>query len=214
MGFVQRLCGERELTGSRGCDGQTMMRHRSARASFPSGDSAGAATMAVSCMLVTGRWEWALLAVLSAGGRMFFHAHHLLDVLAGCAVGAGCTLGLHAALGDAWELCGWRHYACVQAAFLVVWRGTLCQTPDPALFGTRAARQPCGCARATVECTDWPCGSWHTQGCIGSLSAGCPPADCAKFGAVKLLICIGGVKSLSITTGDFFLSMDSTTGGL
>ena len=144
------------------CDGQTMMRHRSARASFPSGDSAGAAAMAVSCMLVTGRWQWALLAVLSAGGRMFFHAHHLMDVVAGCAVGAGCTMGLHAALGGAWELCGWRHYACVQAAFLVVWRGALYQAKPPSLLSSglfdRCSRLTMlVCARAIVDCTDARC---------------------------------------------------------
>ena len=62
-----------------------------------------------------------MLAAASACGRLFFHAHHLLDVMAGCAVGAGFTWALRAALGG-WENCGWRHYAGVQCCFLLVWR--------------------------------------------------------------------------------------------
>ena len=52
--------------------------------SFPSGDAGGA--MAFSYVLYrygAGHWVWSL-AFLSSFGRLFLHAHHFFDVVAGC----------------------------------------------------------------------------------------------------------------------------------
>lgn len=45
-------------------------------------------------------------------GRMYFHAHHLLDVSVGAAVGATVTTALHAALGR--ETFTWGHFIAAQ----------------------------------------------------------------------------------------------------
>ena len=108
---------------------------RNAIESFPSGDSAGGGVFAAALWRcarapVGGAplcWAFALAAGF---GRMFFHAHHALDVAAGAALGAASTLALDAALGGAgfggggggpgagWRAVGFVH---VLAAFAAFW---------------------------------------------------------------------------------------------
>mmetsp|Transcript_6443 Transcript_6443/g.13082 ORF Transcript_6443/g.13082 Transcript_6443/m.13082 type:complete len:356 (+) Transcript_6443:229-1296(+) len=62
--------------------------------SFPSGDAAGAA--AISTVLAAygaGPLSW-LCVALSAFGRVYLHAHHVIDVVVGSLFGYACTRGL------------------------------------------------------------------------------------------------------------------------
>lgn len=66
--------------------------------SFPSGDAIGGAVASSALYLATGGGSplvW-LPMLLSAYGRMYIWAHHLLDVAAGCCIGVAVTLGLDA----------------------------------------------------------------------------------------------------------------------
>lgn len=62
--------------------------------SFPSGDAAEAVVFAAT--IIRAGFPYILgfaCVVMSATGRVFFHAHHVLDVIAGCAVAvAGCVI--------------------------------------------------------------------------------------------------------------------------
>ena len=82
-----------------------LQRISTAYASFPSGDAAGAAAFAVSAFWLSMNPLWLLCAPLSAFGRMYFHAHHLLDVSVGVGIGALVTAGLHVAFkrGLTWQ---------------------------------------------------------------------------------------------------------------
>mmetsp|Transcript_4582 Transcript_4582/g.8565 ORF Transcript_4582/g.8565 Transcript_4582/m.8565 type:complete len:296 (-) Transcript_4582:404-1291(-) len=100
---------------------QVMLRVRSRNSSFPSGDSAGAAAFYTTCFLITGQKQLAAYAVLSAFGRMYFHAHHLVDVVTGLILGYVVTLTLNTCLGGI-EGITWWHFNAAQLIFLVVWR--------------------------------------------------------------------------------------------
>ena len=93
----------------------------SALESFPSGDAAGAAAFSYSMVLITGCWWWLLCAVLASVGRMYFRAHHLLDVVAGCVLGGGMTLVLSTAIGG-WQHSELIHFFVVVTFFIVTWR--------------------------------------------------------------------------------------------
>jgi len=59
--------------------------------SFPSGDAAGAMVFSYVLHLHgAGVWSW-LLVILSCFGRVYFHAHHVSDVLIGSWCGYFCT---------------------------------------------------------------------------------------------------------------------------
>jgi len=85
--------------------------------SFPSGDSVGAACF--SCVLFILRAPtWTVwICVLTAFCRMYFHAHHLLDVAAGLSVGWGVTLTLNYLFGI--EYFDVMHTVFITVAFIV-----------------------------------------------------------------------------------------------
>ena len=112
---------------------------RNAIESFPSGDTAGAGVFAAClwrCAPRAGAWAvgghpaCALFAVAAGFGRMFFHAHHLLDVAAGASVGAASTLALDAAIAhfsaggdaDGWRRVGFVHVLGNFAAFWCLYK--------------------------------------------------------------------------------------------
>lgn len=82
--------------------------------SFPSGDSAGAGAFGVSAFLFTGNPLWLLATAAGMFGRVFIHAHHLLDVIVGASIGLGSATLLHVAIGG-WQNCGVPHLICVTA---------------------------------------------------------------------------------------------------
>ena len=100
-GFVLDLIGFRYVDGLRAISylllesadehacAQEMLRHFSTRhEAFPSGDVASAAAFSATLVLLGGGPGMWAFTVLSALGRIYFHAHHLLDVMVGCLVGA------------------------------------------------------------------------------------------------------------------------------
>ena len=101
---------------------QAMLRVRSASQSFPSGDTAGAAAWATTCYVITGRVEFAAVAVvaMAAFGRVFFHAHHLLDVFIGGSIGAVVVLTLDRLLGI--ETFTWWHFLAAHFIFVLSWK--------------------------------------------------------------------------------------------
>ena len=54
---------------------------------FPSGDAAGAGGFGYTAMLFTGNPLWLLVTMAGCFGRVFLHAHHVLDVLVGACIG-------------------------------------------------------------------------------------------------------------------------------
>jgi membrane-associated phospholipid phosphatase len=74
--------------------------------SFPSGDACGGAVASTALYLATGGTLWVvwLPMLLSAYGRMYIWAHHLLDVAAGAALGVATTLLVDRAV--AWSTFG------------------------------------------------------------------------------------------------------------
>jgi membrane-associated phospholipid phosphatase len=66
-----------------------------ARESFPSGDAAQAMVFVASMWRVGFSPLWLGLVVLSGAGRVFFHAHHVLDVLAGISIAIFGSLCVH-----------------------------------------------------------------------------------------------------------------------
>jgi membrane-associated phospholipid phosphatase len=67
--------------------------------SFPSGDSVGAACFSATMYILNAPTWTVLLCVLTAFCRMYFHAHHLLDVSAGLLLGWVVSLTLNALFG-------------------------------------------------------------------------------------------------------------------
>lgn len=78
---------------------QHMLMTRSGNSSFPSGDAAGAAVFAAAGLLACpqeaiaagGALFFILCALLGGWGRVYFHAHHVLDVVVGEAMAVGVT---------------------------------------------------------------------------------------------------------------------------
>uniref|UniRef100_A0A7S1MCS6 Phosphatidic acid phosphatase type 2/haloperoxidase domain-containing protein n=1 Tax=Alexandrium catenella TaxID=2925 RepID=A0A7S1MCS6_ALECA len=66
--------------------------------SFPSGDAAAAGCFASAVLVGFDEVHWAALALMALAmyGRIYVFAHHLLDVLAGAAIGVSCTLAFAA----------------------------------------------------------------------------------------------------------------------
>jgi len=67
--------------------------------SFPSGDSVGAACFSCTSFLIGGPVWLTLLCVLTAFCRMYFHAHHFLDVFVGLLLGWGVPLLIYYFVG-------------------------------------------------------------------------------------------------------------------
>jgi len=86
--------------------------------SFPSGDSAGAGAFGFSAYLFTGQPLWLLVTAAGMFGRVFMHAHHLLDVVLGASIGLACAALLNFAIGG-WKTCGWPHLLFVTALSFV-----------------------------------------------------------------------------------------------
>ncbi|KAG8463854.1 hypothetical protein KFE25_000022 [Diacronema lutheri] len=87
--------------------------------SFPSGDAIGGAVASSALYLASGGasvFVW-LPLILSAYGRVYIWAHHLLDVLVGAAIGVGISCGLHA-LSPWTEFGMWQLLLCV-AIFVI-----------------------------------------------------------------------------------------------
>ena len=88
--------------------------------SFPSGDSAGSLCFAVLLSRALGGSSWpAVLPLISAFGRIYFFAHHILDVIAGWSIGFFVT-ALCVKLDQGTE--GWpfdrlRHYLLPENGF-------------------------------------------------------------------------------------------------
>lgn len=108
---------------------------RDGRASFPSGDTAGA--MAVSYTI--GRCGSSsddgkqhislaiavLIVILSATGRMYWQAHHLADVMVGVILAIACCWSLEQALLEWYGALGscrahWWHALCAHAALCIM----------------------------------------------------------------------------------------------
>ena len=87
----------RELDGIR----RVAARGESGFHSFPSGDSCGAAVYSTTLYLLGARnpLVFATPVVLSSYGRVYFHCHHLSDVLVGDLIGMMVTLWLNNRIG-------------------------------------------------------------------------------------------------------------------
>mmetsp|Transcript_127347 Transcript_127347/g.254397 ORF Transcript_127347/g.254397 Transcript_127347/m.254397 type:complete len:309 (-) Transcript_127347:232-1158(-) len=90
-----------------------------ANLSFPSGDAAGGACFAMALRAVTPQlWGPAFAAAALCGaGRVYFHCHHVLDVVAGQCIGGGI----------AWMLsqhtpCNWPQVLLSQLFLMLLWK--------------------------------------------------------------------------------------------
>jgi membrane-associated phospholipid phosphatase len=60
--------------------------------SFPSGDAAQSMIFFATLLAMGMSFYWVILVVLSSTGRVFFHAHHVFDVVAGMLIAiTGCS---------------------------------------------------------------------------------------------------------------------------
>lgn len=74
--------------------------------SFPSGDVSGAAALAASAATASAAAApmallWVLIPLSSAFGRVFFHAHHVIDVTCGALLGLAVPLATRAVVSVA-----------------------------------------------------------------------------------------------------------------
>mmetsp|Transcript_32745 Transcript_32745/g.90342 ORF Transcript_32745/g.90342 Transcript_32745/m.90342 type:complete len:304 (-) Transcript_32745:47-958(-) len=90
-----------------------------ANLSFPSGDAAGGAIFATAVVTAAPRFQGIAVAAaaLCGFGRIYFHCHHLLDVIAGQLIGVGATL-----LFDTCALPRWSHVVLSQLILLGMWK--------------------------------------------------------------------------------------------
>lgn len=90
-----------------------------ANSSFPSGDAAGGAAFATALALASPElWAPSMAtAALCCLGRMYFHAHHLLDVLVGALLGHSIVLLLSRSSSFHWG-----HVFCAKLAFMIAWK--------------------------------------------------------------------------------------------
>jgi len=89
---------------------------RDSNAAFPSGDAVGALVFAYS-LHRCGYRGWALTCALgSCAGRIYWHAHHVLDVTTGAAIGFGTS----AVLDWLTSVVSWQHAAAAQAVLTVI----------------------------------------------------------------------------------------------
>lgn len=92
-------------------------------ASFPSGDAAGAVAFAWPLWRCAGLSKAAVACVLlSCGGRIYWQAHHLLDVTCGALVGLLSAALVEAALSERGGVCSaaWWHPLGAQACVLAL----------------------------------------------------------------------------------------------
>lgn len=98
-----------------------------ANLSFPSGDAAGGAIFATAVAMAAPRCQGIAItiAALCGFGRIYFHCHHLLDVVVGQFVGAGVTLIL-----GRWTKPKWGHVLLSQFLLLGLWKPVQCLKPQ------------------------------------------------------------------------------------
>jgi len=87
--------------------------------SFPSGDAAGGACFAMAIQSAAPQlWGTALAAAfLSGAGRIYFHCHHVLDVLVGQCFGGGITWML-----SHYGPCNWPQVLLSQLFLMLLWK--------------------------------------------------------------------------------------------
>ena len=92
---------------------------RDTNAAFPSGDATGAAVVAFALAgASTGHRRAAVgLLVGACAGRIYWHAHHLLDVTVGAAIGLAVSATVHWALGGG---AAWWHALGAEATLTAV----------------------------------------------------------------------------------------------
>lgn len=102
--------------------GSLVRRDTEKNLSFPSGDAAGSAIFASSLALVVPPLAApaAAVAALSSFGRVYFHCHHLLDVV----VGSICGVLVTAAISRSQTSLGWRHMLLSQLLLLGLYKPT------------------------------------------------------------------------------------------
>merc|ERR1711972_1066167 len=90
--------------------------------SFPSGDAAGSAAFAMTLALAVPEFRKpaCVLAALSAIGRMYFHAHHFLDVAVGELLGVSMVLLMNRC--TQFGPFGWGHTIVTQAIVALSWK--------------------------------------------------------------------------------------------
>lgn len=101
----------------------TIVGHASqANLSFPSGDAAGGSIFATAVFFSNadpGVRSVALVAAALCGvGRVFFHCHHILDVVVGQLVGVGVTTFLHFQVPEV----RWIHVLMAQLFLMLMWK--------------------------------------------------------------------------------------------
>ena len=111
-------------------------------ASFPSGDVVGATCFALALRRGPGACcapAAAACVLLSAFGRMYWQAHHLLDVLVGGALAAGTCQALELLLGGA-SAAQWWHLGLAQLLVLVLAKALRAIPAAPPAHATPKAR--------------------------------------------------------------------------
>jgi membrane-associated phospholipid phosphatase len=73
---------------------------KEARESFPSGDAVGAGVFYGVLAYHTQNFLWMIPVLFTLFGRVYFWAHHLGDVSAGCGIGMGVAYLLHVLCGS------------------------------------------------------------------------------------------------------------------
>jgi membrane-associated phospholipid phosphatase len=98
--------------------------------SFPSGDACGGAVASTALYLVTGSSSWLiwLPMLLSAYGRVYIWAHHILDVVVGAALGIGISLALNRL--SPWHSFGWQPLLLCVAVFAAGRKGIVRLRPQ------------------------------------------------------------------------------------
>lgn len=92
---------------------------RDANAAFPSGDAVGALVFAHALNRCGFRSLGIACALGSLAGRVYWHAHHALDVTVGAAIGLGTSM-LLSSLGPGTLAWCWWHGAAAQAMLVLV----------------------------------------------------------------------------------------------
>jgi len=88
--------------------------------SFPSGDVAGAGVFGAIMALITGQSAWLVIVAVTGFGRMYFHAHHLLDVVVGAGLGIGIVCLVDRLLSS-WDGFGVYHFVSILVVSAVGW---------------------------------------------------------------------------------------------
>lgn len=98
----------------------TRLLSRDSNAAFPSGDALGALVFGYFLWSCGYRRAAAACAAGSCAGRVYWHAHHALDVSVGAAIGLCTSAALDRALGGGatWKMAALAQFACALTAVL------------------------------------------------------------------------------------------------